>query len=107
MGFGSSLQSFLQMPSSEMQISDEMHAQFVSSQVCILKIGIMVFPRYGLLIVWLEVEDQNVWSICSQLWTEKYREKTHTNHDDSFLSTQSRWGNWSSFLFRHIEVFAK
>ena len=42
---------FLQMPSSEMQISDEMHAQFVSSQVCILKIGIMVFPRYGLLIV--------------------------------------------------------
>ena len=71
----SSLRS-MQMPSSEMQISDEMHAQIVSSQVCILKISIMVFPRYGLLIVWLKIEDQNVWSICSQLWTEKYREKT-------------------------------
>ena len=50
-GLGPRYEVFLQMPSSEMQISDEMHAQFVSSQVCILKIGIMVFPRYGLLIV--------------------------------------------------------
>ena len=50
-GLGPRYEDFLQMPSSEMQISDEMHAQFVSSQVCILKIGIMVFPRYGLLIV--------------------------------------------------------
>ena len=54
----------------------------------IIKISIMVFRRYGVLIVWLEVEDQNAWGIYSQLWTEKYREKTRTLY-------QSRW--WPSF----------
>ena len=66
---------------------DQSHGENRLSHI-IIKISIMVFRRYGVLIVWLEVEDRNAWGIYSQLWTEKYREKTRTLY-------QSRW--WPSF----------